>query len=242
MPGYHGAPDQLSNASRKQILKLLADSSLNLGALMGLPRPNATSNAGENREWVKRMLELAIDLAPDSPPIIQSVLGGHEGEWETTRGLFRDRLGSWIELSSDAGVKLAIKPHRGQAMSLPEHAVWLIDQLNAAGKLGLVYDYSHYAYRNLSIAETIATSLPHTSYIVMKDALLVDEKVQFKLPGETGINPHSRILKRFIEGGYRGEVCCEVSSQVWRAKGYSPHTAAKTCHSNLVKIVANSGI
>ena len=239
MPSYHGAPDQISAAQRKEIRMLLADSGLKLGALMGLPNPDAAKQT-ENTDWVQQLLELATDLAPDpgSPPMIQSVLGG--GDWEKKKTLFRDSLGPWVELAADAGVKLAVKPHRGHAMSRPEEGIWLIEELSAARKLSIVYDYSHYAFRDMSVEETVATALPHTGYIVMKDAVQVDGKVRFALPGETGTTPHAKVLKLFTDGGYRGEVCCEVSSQVWRQEGYDPRVTTETCFSNLTKIFAEA--
>ncbi len=239
MPGYHGAPDQISAVQRKLIRGLAVESGLKIGALMGLPTPDAGKQA-ENTESVKQMLQLANDLAADDPPIIQSVLGG--GQWQEKQDLFRDCLGPWVELAAEANVELSIKPHRGHAMSLPEHAVWLIEQLGASGKLSLVYDYSHYAFRDLKLEHTVMTALPHTGYLVVKDAVQIDGKVSFLLPGESGDMPHARILKMFHDGGYRGEVCCEVSSQVWKAEGYDPKLATEACHANLVAIYSAAGL
>ena len=55
-----------------------------------------------------------------------------------------------MELASKAGTQLSIKPHRSHAMSRPEQAVWLIEQLNAKGKLSLTFDYSHFAFREMA--------------------------------------------------------------------------------------------
>jgi len=234
MPGYHGAPDQIPPGQRDELRQLLSDSGLRLGALMGLPRP-APSKRDRNTAWVEQLLALARDLSPDAPPLLQSVLGG--GEWEAKKSLFRDTLGPWVELASKAGIELAIKPHRGHAMSLPEHGIWLIEQLEAAGKLSLCYDHSHYAYRDLPVAATVTTALPHTGYLVMKDAFMLDGKVRFALPGETGCIPHADILEQFLAGGYRGEVCCEVSSQVWRQDDYNPEETTRRCFGSLTRIV-----
>ena len=239
MSGYHGAPDQIAASKRKDIRQQIADSGLQLGALMGLPTPNAGKQA-DNTAWVEQMLELAVDLVPGTPPIIQSVLGG--GEWDDKKSLFRDSLGPWVELASAAGVELSVKPHRGHAMSLPEQAVWLIEQLDAKGKLSLVYDYSHFAFRDQDWEQTVATALPFTGYLVMKDAVQAGGKVRFALPGESGAMPHAPILKRFYAGGYRGEVCCEVSSQVWKADGYDSKAATATCHANLKNIFSAAGV
>ena len=169
--------------------------------------------------------------------MIQSVLGG--GEWERKKSLFRDALGPWVEAAAKAGVQLAIKPHRSHAMSKPEQGIWLIDQLKAAITLRLVYDYSHYAFRDIAAAATVAKALPYTGYVVMKDAVMLDGKVGFLLPGEAGSLPHADILKQFIEGAYRGEFCCEVSSHVWKRKGYDPARAIKTCFDNMTGIVGS---
>ncbi|MCB1224876.1 MAG: DUF1080 domain-containing protein [Verrucomicrobiales bacterium] len=237
MPGYHGAPDQLAKPQRVAARKQMGDLGLKFGALMGLPFPDAAKQA-ENTEWVKQMLELARDLSTEEQPLIQTVLGG--GKWEEKKALFRDTLGPWVELAKQAGVRLAIKPHRSHAMDLPQQAIWLIEQLNASGTLGLVFDYSHFAYRDLPFEEMVRIALPHTSYVVMKDAVQRDGKVQFALPGETAAIPHAAILKQFLEGGYRGEVCAEVSSQVSKAEGYDPVQATVTCHTNLRRIAAQA--
>jgi len=239
MPGYHGAPDQISTTQRKQVRRWVAESGLTIGALMGLPTPDAARQV-ENTEWVKQMLQLANDLSPDDPPMVQSVLGG--GQWQDRKNLFRDCLGPWVGLAAEANVELSIKPHRGHAMSLPQQAVWLIEELNAAGKLSLVYDYSHYVFRDLKLEDTVAMALPHTGYLVVKDAVQDGAKVNFLLPGESKEMPHARILKMFHAGGYRGEVCCEVSSQVWRNAGYDPKAATQTCHENLLAIYKGAGL
>ncbi len=237
MPGYHGAPDQLGKAQRREARQLLADSGLRLGALMGLPFPDGDKQA-ENTDWVKRLLELAQDLAPDAPPLIQSVLGG--GKWEEKKTLFRDCLGPWVTAAGAAGVKLAIKPHRFQAMNLPENALWLIEQLNAADTLGLVFDASHFAFRDLNMQALVAQSLPHTSYLVLKDAVQRDGEVRFELPGATATIPHADIVKQFIEGGYRGEVCAEVSGHLSKAEGYDPVPVTRACHTRLRRITAQA--
>lgn len=237
MPGYHGAPDQLTKVQRADAKKQISDAGLKLGALMGLPTPDAAKQAA-NTDWMKQMLELAQDLSLDGHPLIQGILGG--GQWEEKKTLFRDCLGQWVELAKQAGVRLAIKPHRSHAMDLPQQAIWLIEQLNAAGTLGLVFDYSHFAFRDLPFEEMVKISLPHTSYVVMKDAVERDGKVQFALPGDTATIPHAAILKQFLDGGYAGEVCAEVSSQLSKAEGYDPVQTTKTCHTNLRRIVAQA--
>lgn len=237
MPGYHGAPDQVSKAQRAEARKQLEGENLKLGALMGLPQPDA-AKAADNTEWVKQMLELARDLSTDGHPLIQTILGG--GEWEDKKALFRDTLGPWVELARQAGVRLAIKPHRSNAMSLPEQAIWLIQQLKADDTLSLVFDPSHFAYRDLDYADLVKQALPYTGYVVLKDAVQRDDKVRYALPGDTAAIPHAAIVRQFLEAGYLGEVCAEVSGHVSKAEGYDPVKATQSCHTQLRRIVAQA--
>lgn len=241
IPGYHGDPDQISLETKKEVRRLLSDTGLQLGALMGLPRPDEDAGKqSENLDWFKRLLELAHDIKVDHHPIIQGVLGG--GKWEQKKNLFRDQVGQWLELASTAGITIAIKPHRGHAMSTPDNAVWMIQELGDNPKLRMVYDYSHYAYRDMPIENTVSTALPYTGYVVMKDAVQEKGKVVFKLPGQAGTMDHAKVLSLFYEGGYRGEVCSEVSSLVWRAEGYDPEQATRLCYTNLEKIFSEAGV
>ncbi|MEO0446664.1 MAG: TIM barrel protein [Verrucomicrobiota bacterium] len=234
MPGYHGAPDQVSAEDRKFIRQLLMEKGLILGALMGLPKPDA-ANQKENDSWVAQTIELALELSPERPPLIQSVLYG--GDWEEKKALFRDTLGHWVAMAAEAGVTVAIKPHRGHAMSLPEQGIWLIEELGATDSLKLVYDQSHFAYRDLPISETVSRALPYTGYMAIKDAYVLGGKVRFDLPGERESMPHVEVLTHFLEGGYRGEICCEVSAHVWRKEGYQPDFATRRSFANLQKIM-----
>ena len=135
---------------------------------------------------MEKLLELALNLSGEKePPLIQSVLGG--GKWDERKTVFRDCLGPLVELASKAGIQLSIKPHRSHAMSRPEQAVWLIEQLDAKGKLSLTFDYSHYAFREMAVEKTVAIALPHTGYVVVKDAVRQQSgKIDFLLPGTAG--------------------------------------------------------
>ena len=117
-------------------------------------------------------------------------------------------------------------------MSTPAQAVWLLEQLKASPWMGLVYDYSHYALRDLSIAETVKVAYPWTIHIVVKDVLKRGDQVEFALPGEAGTVNDAEILKLFYDLGYRKDVCCEVSGQVSHRPGYDAAAAARTCYRN----------
>jgi sugar phosphate isomerase/epimerase len=240
-PGFDGEPAQLSAARRRDVSRLLGERRLILTALM----ENLTPETEEARhraqvERLRRVVELARELAPERPPLVQTVLGG--GTWNDKRVLFRDRLGAWLTVARAARVGLAIKPHRGGAMSRPEEAIWLMRQLGEPAELRLVYDYSHYAFRDMPLEETVRTALPFIGHVAVKDAVERDGRVQFLLPGEGGMFDYARLLRLLHAGGYRGDVCCEVSSMVSNRPGYDPLAAAQSCYRHLSRAFAQAGI
>lgn len=240
-PEWDADPQKLNGTRRAMLRDQLQTLNLKLTALMEhlIPTAERTQQMAilERLRWVA---ELAGDLAPANPPLVQTVLGG--GEWSTVRGLYRDQLGQWLEILSPAGVTLAIKPHRGGALSRPSEAVELIHDLGKPQRLKLVYDYSHYAFRNLSLEETIAVALPYTAHVAIKDAVQDRGKVRFALPGESGTFDYQPLFSRFYRGGYRGDFCCEVSSMVFGAPNYDPIAAAKNCYQKLAPLFTTADV
>jgi inosose dehydratase len=240
-PGFDGEPDRLPPARRAELRQRLDASGLRLTALMEQITPSA--DEAQRRDDVgrlQRVFDLAHALAPGRPPLVQTVLGG--GRWDEKKGLFRDRLAEWRDAASACAVVLAIKPHRGGALSRPDEAAWLFRQLGDSRWLRMVYDYSHYASRDMPLEETVRTALPYTAHIAVKDAVAQGSRVVFALPGESGTFDYARLLRLFHEGGYRGDVCCEVSSMVSGRPGYDPSAAAKTCYANMARAFERANV
>lgn len=226
MPDTEGEPARLSADRRKELCRLIGERGLRLTALME-NLPPAADEAGRKTDLdrLRRVLELARDLGA---PLVQTVLGG--GAWEEKKNLFRDRLGEWLAAAKEAKIVVAVKPHRGGALSRPDEAVWLIRQLGDPPLLRMVYDYSHYAFRDMPVEETVRTALPVMAHVAVKDAVQKGDKVEFLLPGESGAFDYAALLRQLLDGGYRGDVCCEVSSMIWKRPGYDPEAAAKRCY------------
>ena len=189
---------------------------------------------------VGEVARLGHDLSPKCPPLIQTVLGG--GKWDEQKNLFRDRLGDWAKLAAETQTIIAIKPHRGGGMSKPSEAVWLIQQLDNTPWIRMVYDYSHYAFRDLSVEETVETALPYTAHIAIKDTIQTDKGFRFVLPGASNSFDYADLFKRFYTGGYRADICCEVSGMVSSQAGYNPVAAAQTCYANIAPRFAQAGV
>jgi inosose dehydratase len=246
-PDADGAPASMPAARRRDLKKLIANAGLELSALMENLAP--AEDARQHRVQLDRLrgvLELAGELGTDHKPLVQTVLGS--GTWDSRKQLFRDRLADWVQAADRAGITLAIKPHRGGALSRPSEAIWLIQQLGNPPRLRMVYDYSHYAFRDMPLDDTIREALPYTAHVAVKDAVRQpgagpqNGKVIFQLPGESGTFDYPRLFRLFYAGGYRGDFCCEVSAMVSKQPGYDPLRAARVCYDNMSRAMSEAGV
>lgn len=245
-PDWDAAPANMSPERRVRVCKQLIDSGLTLTSLMEHLSPEANEAKHQaSLERMKGVYQLANDLSPAHPPVVQTVLGG--GNWNDKKSLFVDRVGDWTALGKSLGIVTCVKPHRGGGMSKPSEAVWLIEKIGEAEWLKMVYDFSHYAFRDIPLKESIEQSLPHIGHVAVKDAIQTKSKdgkprVEFRLPGDAGTIDFVTILKTLNAGGYSRDISCEVSGMVSGKSGYDPVTAMKTCYSNVSKAFDKAGI
>lgn len=241
MPDWPAAPAKLSPADRRRLRERLAELGLALHALMenlNLAADDATDR--QQRERLKAAGELAHDLAPDAPPLVETVVGGKAGEWPQVRRRFADRLAGWVRVAEQTETVLAIKPHRFGALNLPADAAALVKQL-ASPWLKLAYDYSHFQHRELPLEDTLKEMLPLTRFIHVKDTVLENGQARFVLPGDGGFD-YVPLLRQAAALGYRGCVCVEVSGMVSSQAGYDPIAAAKRSYDYLTPAFAKAGI
>ena len=52
----------------------------------------------------------------------------------------------------------------------------------------------------------------------------------------------AKLLKLLFDGGYRGDISCEVSGMVWNKPGYEPVAAAETCYRPLAEAFAEGNV
>lgn len=240
-PDWDSAPGNMPSDRRTAVGRQLKESGLKLTSLMEHMEPSPSDD--EHRKHLIRLAEvceLAAAWSTGAKPLVQTTLGG--GEWEKKKEFYRDRVGDWLEVAKEQEVVLAIKPHRGGGMSRPSEAVWLIQQLGNSKWLRMVYDYSHYAFRNLPLEDTIKTALPYTAHIAVKDPVQQGDRVVFDLPGTHGTVDFPLLFRKFYDGGYRGDMSCEVSGMVWSKPDYDPIEGAKRCYSAMAKAFHASGV
>ncbi len=147
--------------------------------------------------------------------------------------LYLKQLEQWVAVAEKSRIVIAIKPHRGGALSRPSEAAWLIEKLGKPEWLRMCYDYSHYDFRDMPMEDTIKTALPYTAHIAIKDAVMENGKVRFVNPGLGGRIDYAKLIRLFHSGGYRGDICCEVSGMVWSKPGYDPVASARQCYASI---------
>jgi sugar phosphate isomerase/epimerase len=138
-----------------------------------------------------------------------------------------DRVADWVAIAEEYGVVVAVKPHRGHAMSRPSEAAWLISQLDHSKALRMWYDYSHFIFRDIPLKHSLQQSLPIMAGVAVKDAIEKEGKVQFLLPGAAGTIDYDLLCNILQEGNFSGSLCVEVSSHVWKRPDYDPTVAMR---------------
>ena len=228
--GWDADSAKLSKERRKSIRKALNNNGIKLTGVMEKLH-SAGNQQQATMDRIRRAADLGRDLSPKHQPVLQSTLTGKK--WEEMKDVYLRQLEAWVKVAEEAKIVLAIKPHRGGALSRPSEAVWLIEKLGKPKWLRMCYDYSHYAFRDMPMAKTINTALPYTAHIAIKDAVQKDGRIRFVNPGTSGTIDYGNLLRMFYDGGYRGDVCCEVSGMVWNVKGYDPIVSAEQCYKQI---------
>lgn len=185
----------------------------------------------QNLARLTRACEIAKQLAPERPPLVETVLGGSPQQWDAVKETMVTRLREWAKIADAAGVTLAIKAHVGNAAHRPEHIVWLLDEVKSK-VVCAAFDYSHFQLQGLKLEESFIALAPKTSFIHVKDAIGTAAKFKFVLPGE-GETDYKAYFQLLRAQNFTGPVMVEVSGQVSSQPGYNPLAAAQRCWDTL---------
>lgn len=237
LPGYPTDSRGLSAAARQELRDLLAKHDLTASGLMdnlSLTADDATH--ASNLDRLKAAAEVAHALAPDRPPIFESVLGGKPSEWDAIKMRMADRARDWAQVAEKHKLTICLKPHVMGAVNSPDRLLWLHQQV-ASSQVKLCYDYSHFEVQGLDLAATLAPLIAETRFIHIKDTRGDAQKVQFLLPGE-GRTDYSRYAALLKQHAWTGPVVVEVSSMVSRQPKYDPVAAARQCYARLGPVFA----
>jgi len=241
MPGWPADPRSLNKDARRRLRERLRTLNLQLAALMENTPPDADDKVHRTQlDRLQAAAELGRELSPDATPVIETILGGPAGQWDKLRQRFADRVASWAQVAAKTRTVIAVKPHRSNAMNLPEQGLWLLKQVNSDW-IRLGYDYSHFQFRQLTVADTLKAMLSQTRFVHVKDVRLDKGRVRFLLPGEGTID-YVDLFTRLRTSGYRGCVCVEVSGMIHSQIGYDPVATARRCYQNLAPAFQKAGI
>lgn len=230
--GYPTAPAVFTSEARKSAAAQMKALKLGLPCLM--INISLTSDAKAQAAALKLIATagaMAHELAPENPPVLETVLGGKPATWEEQKSGMADNLRAWAAAAERAKVVMAVKAHIGSAVNSPERLLWLLDQVKSPA-IQAAYDYSHFEVQGIGMEESMKLLLPRTRFIHVKDSTGAPGKFQFLLPGE-GRTDYLKYFSLLKQHAYTGPVCVEVSGQVFNKPGYDPVEAAKKSHAAL---------
>jgi sugar phosphate isomerase/epimerase len=239
MPEWQCDPAKMSGGDRRRLRALLGATRLAVAALNEALLITADSRT-RNLERLQRAADLAHYLAPDDPPVIETMLGGKTSEWATSKQGIVDELGSWAQLAERHDVTVCLKPHAGHAIHNPDRALETL-RLVGSPRLKICYDYCHMFVASAPLESSLRALAPHLGFITLKDARWTDSGHQFLLPGD-GDTDYARYFRLLKELGYRGWVAAEVTAMIWRQPGYDPAAAARTAYANMAPFWKGAGL
>jgi sugar phosphate isomerase/epimerase len=225
--GWNTEPKLLTKTDRAEIRKQISDLGIALPSVMenlGLARPGGTLAA--NLERLKAAAEICYECSPTPPALIETTVGGRPNAWEEIKNGMAEELAQWAKTLEQLKVVLAIKCHSKNAMSRPEYALWLTDQVKSPW-IKLVYDYSHFLANSLDMKTTMQQMVPRAVFVHIKDTEGRAPKHRFLLPGDGDIDYKAAYVPALMALDYRGPVVVEVSVDVFDQPGYDPVKAAE---------------
>jgi sugar phosphate isomerase/epimerase len=239
-PGYPTEPKVFTAAARSAAAQQLSALKLELPCLMVNLSLTADDKAhAQALQSIQDAAQLARDLNPARPAIIETVLGGKPATWEQQKSGMAERLKSWAETAEKAQTTITIKAHVGSAVNSPQRLLWLLEQVKSPA-IQVAYDYSHFELQGIDMEESMKLLLPRTKFIHVKDSVGEPGKFQFLLPGE-GRTDYVKYFTALKAHGYQGPVVVEVSGQIFNKPGYDPIAAAKKSYAALSGALAKAG-
>jgi inosose dehydratase len=233
----------LDAAKKKRISQLLDEYNLALSAVAGHtsmceldPAKNET-----NMQQLRDTIDLAAELRQaGEQPVVASLVGGKEDEWEDKKELLAERVGALGEYAASRDVILGVEPHCGTALDLPDRVTWLIEQVNHPA-VRVNFDISHFDIRGIGIDECVPQMAPYSVHTHVKDQRGIYPNHEFLTPG-SGPFDFVHYLTAMHEAGYSGFIGMEVSMMVQRKPGYDPFVDAALGYYALVHAFNESGV
>jgi sugar phosphate isomerase/epimerase len=239
--GWPADPARLSASEKRDLVKVVRGSGLAVPALLeSLPVIGKPEKRAQNLERLRMATELAAELSPGKPAVIDTILGGKTSDWEKLKGPFAEELREWAKIAESSKVTVCFKPHAAHAIHNAERSKWLLKEVGSP-RIRVIYDYSHFYVEGFELEASLKELLPWVAFISVKDARGTPEKHEYLLPGDgkTDYLEYFRILKRLK---YSGWVGVEVSGMIHQKPGYEPVPTARTCYQRLAPLFDQAGL
>jgi sugar phosphate isomerase/epimerase len=218
----------IDGAGRKEIRRLLDESGLALPSIAA--HGNLQELDPEKRAAAKARVEAGIDLAADlagsdGPPCVVTMAYGKPDEYEALRERIAEGCAELARYGAERGVTVALEPHVGQAIDLPEKVVWLMDRVDSP-RYRLNFDNSHFEVMGRGVDDYVPLLTPYAVHTHLKDQRGISPRHEFLPPGE-GDFDYERYLRAMAGAGYAGFVTVEISVMVQRRPDYDAESVAR---------------
>lgn len=217
----------LDAAKRRRIIRLLDECGLALTAVAG--HTSMCEGDAERNEANMQRLRDTIDLAAEltrtgGPPIVASLVGGREDEWDQKKEIVAERVQGLGEYAASRGAILALEPHCGTAFDLPDKVLWLMETVDHPA-VRVNFDISHFDIRGIGIDDCVPQMVPWSVHTHVKDQRGIYPKHEFLTPG-SGPFDFVHYLTAMHAAGYTGFIGMEVSMMVQKKSGFDPFVDA----------------
>jgi sugar phosphate isomerase/epimerase len=230
---------RIDRAERQRICRLLDEAGLALTAIAS--HVNLLEADSTQLDRLRITLDLAAELAGASqpPPVITMGYGTPE-TYSHIRPVLADRFGELAQHAARSGGVVALEPHVGQSMDLPEKVVWLMQAVDSP-HFRLNLDNSHFEVMGCDLDDYLPKLVPYAVHTDLKDQRGRSPDHEFLVPGE-GDFSYSRYLRAMHRLGYTGYVTVEISVMVQRRPDYDPAEVAARSYRTLVAAAKDAGV
>ena len=236
-------PRTVTDAEVRDIRRRIDDAGLALPSIAchgNLLFPDPAARADEKARVVAAM-DLAASLrGPDGAPCVVTMAWGTPDADDATR---RRIVEAFIELGEAAaarGVVVAIEPHVGQALDLPDRVQAVLDAVGSPA-VRLNFDNSHFEVMGCHAADYVPLLARYAVHTHLKDQRGIAPAYEFLVPGE-GDFDYAAYLPMLAAAGYDGSLTVEISKMVQNRPGYDPHEVAARSFAVLDGAVRTSGV
>ncbi len=240
IPGWPTDAAGLTRADRDTIRRLYDDYIIELCGFSG-----NINLLGEDWDAIRNTFCSYLDLAaemqkPGEHLIVTTTSDGSAAEWEATKAEIANRIGVLAEYAKSTGTMVGIEPHVGSSCHLPQHAIWLTEQV-ASDALTLHFDISHFNVQGIPMEESIRLLAPLAKHTHIKDEAGLAPDHQFLIPGE-GEMDYPGYLRGMDAAGYDGHIVVEISLMVQARPDYDALAAATQSYNVVNAAFIEAGI